>query len=115
MNLLQLMAKRFRRKSLKIKLLMIHYSMKNQGALMFCVLIGFLASCGSPGSNTQAGELSSETIKDPTQKVEVQTLVKTTASWNGTPLPDYHPEHPEMTALRITIPPHTKLPYIDIL
>lgn len=89
---------------------MIHRSMKNQGALMFCVLIGFLASCGSPGSNTQAGELSSETIKDPTQKVEVQTLVKTTASWNGTPLPDYHPEHPEMTALRITIPPHTKLP-----
>ena len=42
--------------------------------------------------------------------IQVETLVKTTQSWNESPLPNYNPEHPEITALRITIPPHTKLP-----
>lgn len=42
--------------------------------------------------------------------IKVETLIQTTQSWNGSPLPDYTSEHPQMTALRITIPAHTKLP-----
>ncbi|MEY2998141.1 MAG: hypothetical protein RIQ82_1522, partial [Bacteroidota bacterium] len=42
--------------------------------------------------------------------IKVETLIQTTQSWNGSPLPDYTAEHPQMTALRITIPAHTKLP-----
>ena len=42
--------------------------------------------------------------------IQVETLIQTTQSWNGSPLPDYTSEHPQMTALRITIPAHTKLP-----
>ncbi|MEZ4810521.1 MAG: cupin domain-containing protein [Allomuricauda sp.] len=41
---------------------------------------------------------------------EVVTLAKTTKSWNGTPLPKYLDGAPEVTILKITIPPKTKLP-----
>ncbi|MFA9371405.1 MAG: cupin domain-containing protein [Labilibaculum antarcticum] len=40
---------------------------------------------------------------------EVITLVKTTKSWNGTPLPKYLDGNPEITILKIIIPPKTKL------
>jgi len=41
---------------------------------------------------------------------KVTTLVKTTQSWNGTDLPKYPQESPEITILKITIPPKTQLP-----
>ena len=41
---------------------------------------------------------------------EVVTLVKTTESWNGSQLPKYLDGKPEITILKITIPPKTKLP-----
>ena len=37
--------------------------------------------------------------------VRVQTLVKSTEAWNGTPLPAYPSGEPEVTVLHITIPP----------
>ena len=43
-------------------------------------------------------------------KIEVTTLVKTTQSWNAVALPDYLQSTPEVTVLKITIPPKTKLP-----
>ena len=42
--------------------------------------------------------------------VEVQTLVRSGSAWNGTPLPPYPSGKPEITVLRITIPPGMKLP-----
>lgn len=51
-------------------------------------------------------------------KVEVKELVKSTKSWNGRLLPAYPAGQPEVTILKITVPPKTKLamhrhPYIN--
>lgn len=42
--------------------------------------------------------------------IKVTTLVKTTKSWNGKPLPKYLEGKPEITILKIIIPPKTTLP-----
>jgi len=44
-----------------------------------------------------------------TTKVDVQTLAKTTKSWNNAQLPSYPTGKPEITILNIKIPPHSKL------
>jgi quercetin dioxygenase-like cupin family protein len=43
-------------------------------------------------------------------EIKVTTLAKTTKSWNGTKLPKYLDVNPEITVLKIIIPPKTKLP-----
>lgn len=43
--------------------------------------------------------------------VIVEELQKTSSMWNGEPLPAYPQGRPEITILRITIPPHTELPW----
>lgn len=44
-------------------------------------------------------------------KIQVETLVQSTKSWDGTPLPPFPAgAQPEMRVVRITIPPHTSLP-----
>jgi quercetin dioxygenase-like cupin family protein len=45
------------------------------------------------------------------QEIEVITLAKSTKSWNGNPLPKYSEGEPEVTILKITIPPKTTLPF----
>lgn len=40
----------------------------------------------------------------------VTTLIKDTQSWDGTTLPAYPDGQPEVTILRIIVPPHSKLP-----
>lgn len=45
--------------------------------------------------------------------VTVETLVKTESSWNGKALPDYAEGQPEITILKITIPPGVQLPLHD--
>lgn len=45
-----------------------------------------------------------------TQTATVNELVKATQSWDGTPLPAYPVGTAEITVLRITIPPGTRLP-----
>lgn len=40
----------------------------------------------------------------------VKVLTKTTSSWNGSELPQYPEGQPEITILRITIPPKSRLP-----
>lgn len=42
--------------------------------------------------------------------VQVETLAKSATSWDGASLPAYPPGRPEVTILRIRIPPGTQLP-----
>ena len=42
-------------------------------------------------------------------KTEVVKLVESTKSWNGAALPSYPAGTPQVTILKITIPPHTAL------
>ena len=42
--------------------------------------------------------------------VTVDVLAKTTSSWNGATLPSYPTGQPEVTILKISIPPHIQLP-----
>jgi quercetin dioxygenase-like cupin family protein len=42
--------------------------------------------------------------------VEVVELAKTSSSWDGSALPEYPEGEPEVTILKITIPPKTELP-----
>jgi quercetin dioxygenase-like cupin family protein len=46
-----------------------------------------------------------------TTSVSVETLLKAGASWDGTPYERYPAAAPELTVLRITIPPRTALPW----
>ena len=48
-----------------------------------------------------------ETATDAVQAVE---LVKTSSSWDGNTLPAYPKGEPEITILKITVPPDTQLP-----
>lgn len=42
--------------------------------------------------------------------VSVENLAKSTTSWNGVSLPDFGDGETEITVLRISVEPHTKLP-----
>ena len=42
--------------------------------------------------------------------VQVEVLTRTTASWDASALPEYPGGQPEVTILRITIPPKAQLP-----
>ena len=44
------------------------------------------------------------------EKVKVEVLAKSTKSWNGNVLPPYPSGQPQIMILKITIPPHYKLP-----
>jgi len=46
-----------------------------------------------------------------TNGIESSTLVRTSNSWNGDSLPAYPQGEPEITILKITIPPRTSLPW----
>ncbi len=59
---------------------------------LFCVFI-FLMSYGYAAGN-----------------VESVTLAKSDRSWDGSTMPSYSKETPEISVLKITIPPHTELP-----
>lgn len=43
--------------------------------------------------------------------VQAETLLKSSESWDGTPYQSYPLGPPELTVLKITIPPHTALPW----
>lgn len=46
-----------------------------------------------------------------TNTIQAETLVKAGSSWNGAALPAYPDGEPEITILKITIPPKTALPW----
>jgi quercetin dioxygenase-like cupin family protein len=60
--------------------------------VMFDILVG---GCATPKLDTE---------------VQAVQLVRSSASWDGEPLPAYPTGRPEITILRITIPPRTSLP-----
>ncbi len=43
--------------------------------------------------------------------IEVESLLKTTTSWNGAPLPAYPEGQPEITILKFTVAPGASLPW----
>ncbi len=53
-----------------------------------------------------AGYASGEEV----QGIVTEVLAKSSASWDGQDLPDYGPGKPEVTILRIQIPPGSQLP-----
>ncbi|MBN2079053.1 MAG: cupin domain-containing protein [Spirochaetes bacterium] len=56
-----------------------------------------------------AGLLFISASADETRQVTVETLVKSTSSWDGAALPSYPGGKPEITVLRIRIPAGAKL------
>ena len=54
--------------------------------------------------------LSSSAWAKDVSAVQVDQLAKSSLSWDGSPLPDYAQGTPEVTILRITIPPGATLP-----
>ncbi len=68
--------------------------MKN---ILVAVFVTLLLAASAPASQSHGGGA-------------VQ-LVKTTRSWNGALLPAYPAGQPQITILRITIPPGAKLPF----
>jgi len=54
--------------------------------------------------------LSSAVYADDPAGIRVETLAKTSSSWDGTQLPAYPTDRPQITILRITIPAGTNLP-----
>ncbi len=59
---------------------------------------------------TVAVGLSSSGWSRDLETVKVEELAKSTVSWDGTTLPAYPEGQPEITILRITVPPQTALP-----
>ena len=54
--------------------------------------------------------LSSNVWTQEENKVQVEVLTKTSSSWNGNTLPEYESGTPEVTILKVIIPPNVKLP-----
>lgn len=54
--------------------------------------------------------LSGTALADAPNAAQVEVLVKTSASWDGSRLPGYPTSTPEITILRIKIPPGVQLP-----
>ena len=54
--------------------------------------------------------LAGSTWAKDTNTTRTEVLIKTGTSWDGDALPAYPEGNPEITLLRITIPPHTQLP-----
>ncbi|MGA9292483.1 MAG: cupin domain-containing protein [Ignavibacteriaceae bacterium] len=54
--------------------------------------------------------ISGNIFPQDSNNVKTKVLIKTSASWDGSALPDYPGSKPEITILEITIPPNTKLP-----
>ena len=54
--------------------------------------------------------VSSSVLAEDLKAIDVDVLAKTGLSWDGSRLPDYPRGTPEITILRITIPPGVELP-----
>ncbi|MCP5306258.1 MAG: cupin domain-containing protein [Chromatiaceae bacterium] len=53
--------------------------------------------------------MSGRSVAFHAEPVQVDVLAKSEASWNGQELPAYPQGRPEVTILKITVPPHTRL------
>jgi quercetin dioxygenase-like cupin family protein len=50
-------------------------------------------------------------LADDAHRVDADVLVQSTGSWNGKPFEAYPQGQPELTVVRMTIPPNTTLPW----
>jgi quercetin dioxygenase-like cupin family protein len=48
-------------------------------------------------------------VKNASSAIQVETLIQSTSSWDGTPYKAYPAGQPQITVLKITIPPRTTL------
>lgn len=67
-------------------------------SVMLLLLAGF--GSGSPADDTL----------DSLPSVAVEELIRSTTSWNGSPLPPYGSGTPEISVVRVTLPPGAALP-----
>ncbi len=47
--------------------------------------------------------------EDSSSKIQIETVLQTTSSWDGTPYKAYPAGQPRISVLKITIPPRTKM------
>ena len=87
-------------------------------AIMLCLVCGCATPfssnsfsygrCAVDGQSTVLGCVNN--FNTGASGIEAQTLVRTSHSWDGAVLPSYPTGSPEITMLRITIPPGVQLP-----
>ena len=53
--------------------------------------------------------LSCMNLDSETEELKVETLLQTTQSWDGSELPSYPDGKPEISILKVSIPPHSEL------
>nr|WP_319510242.1 cupin domain-containing protein [uncultured Draconibacterium sp.] len=53
--------------------------------------------------------LSCINLESDTDELKVETLLQTTQSWDGSELPSYPEGKPEISILKVSIPPHSEL------
>ncbi|MCD6331910.1 MAG: alpha/beta hydrolase fold domain-containing protein [Bacteroidales bacterium] len=73
---------------------------------------GYGLRAGKEAAETWPGLMAawlSKTVFADEQKIRVEVLAKNTQSWDGEQLPHYPDGTPEITVLKITIPPYTTL------
>lgn len=55
--------------------------------------------------------LPAQALSQALAEVHAETLLRTTSSWDGVPYPSYPDGPPEISLVRLTIPPNTSLPW----
>jgi quercetin dioxygenase-like cupin family protein len=66
-----------------------------------------LAACVTAASST----VLAQEVPAKVATAQRETLLQTTQSWNGKPYTHYSSGQPQLTTLRVTIAPHTSLPW----
>jgi len=90
--------------------------------IIACALAGFVAygaavasevnDVGAAAANPGLPSLvSSGRATAAASGIQAETLLKSDSSWDGTPYSAYPPGRPELTVVRLTIAPHTSLPW----
>src|ERR1700738_5104033 len=64
--------------------------------LVIAALLGSSLTCFPPTENTPSS-------------IEIETIIQSTSSWDGTPYKAYPAGQPQITILKITIAPHTTM------
>jgi quercetin dioxygenase-like cupin family protein len=75
--------------------------MKKLSFILFISAVLFFTSCNEDDKKDLSQSYPDEVI--------VETLARSLTSWNGDTLPEYPVGRPQITLLKITIPPHYKL------
>ncbi|PVY60200.1 cupin domain-containing protein [Pusillimonas noertemannii] len=80
------------------------------GMVMFGAAAAHESSDPSHG-NHSAPHASAGGAQAPASGIQVETLLKAGSSWDGVAYKAYPQGQPQLTVIRLTIPPHTTLPW----